>query len=111
VADDARHAVIGGGLSAALLLAVMVFIISRFGMRIPLQRFFMISAYLMIALAFVFVGKGIAALQEAGSLAHTLVAFPRIDLLGIYPNLEGLTAQALVLIVAALLVWRQRRAG
>lgn|SRR5690554_557657 len=111
VAEDARHAVIGGGLAATLLLLLIVFIISRFGMRIPLQRFFMISAYLMIALAFIFVGKGIAALQEAGSVTHSLVAFPRIDLLGIYPSLEGLGAQALVLVLTALLVWRQRRLG
>lgn len=109
VADDARHAVISGGITAVLLLLAAVFIISRFGRRIPLQGFFMISAYLMIALAFIFVGKGVAALQEAGSLPQTIVDFPRIDMLGIYPNMEGLGAQALVLVLTAVLVWRSRR--
>ena len=65
----------------------------------------------MIPLAFVFAGKGVAALQEAGRLPMDPVSFPRIELLGIYPNLQGLLLQAVVVGAAvALLLWQKRKA-
>ena len=54
----------------------------------------------MIALAVIFVGKGVAALQEAGKLPFDPVDIPRIDLLGIYPSWQSLLAQVLVLAAA-----------
>jgi high-affinity iron transporter len=50
-------------------------------------------------------GKGIAALQEAGRLPSSLVNFPRIDLLGIYLNLEGLGMQPGLMLATLLLLW------
>ncbi|MBQ0753403.1 MAG: hypothetical protein KBT87_06980, partial [Gammaproteobacteria bacterium] len=74
--------------------------------------FFTVTAYLMIALAFVFAGKGVAALQEAGRIPMDPVNFPRIELLGICPNLQGLLLQALVLALAiGLLLWQKRKAA
>jgi len=59
----------------------------------------------MFALAVVFAGKGIAALQEAGKLPLDPISFPRIDLLGIYPNLQGLAMQGSLLMLAILMLW------
>ncbi len=59
-----------------------------------------------------FAGKGIVALQEAGTLPVSSIAFPRVDLLGIYPTVQSLAAQAVLIIGAALhygLSLRQRR--
>lgn len=109
VGADAQGSVVGGALVALAALILVAMIILRFGMRLPLGQFFTVTAYLMIALAVVFVGKGVAALQEAGRLAFTPVTFPRVDLLGIYPNAQGLTLQVMVLSLAVFLWWRQNR--
>jgi high-affinity iron transporter len=112
VDTTAHNAVLGGAVAGAALLAVITVLINRFGMRLPLSKFFTITAYLMIALAFVFAGKGVAALQEAGRIPMDPVNFPRIELLGIYPNLQGLVLQALVLALAiGLLLWQKRKAA
>ena len=49
-------------------------------------------------MAVVLVGKGTAALQEAGMLGISAVSFPRIDVLGVHPSLQTLLAQAAVLL-------------
>ena len=43
--------------------------------------------------------QGIAALQEAGPLPFDPVNFPGIPALGVYPNLQGLVSQALVILL------------
>jgi high-affinity iron transporter len=66
----------------------------------------------MAILAVVLAGKGVAALQEAGLLDLHPLALPRIELLGFFPTIEGVAAQALTL---AILVggfwWSRHRAG
>ena len=44
-------------------------------------------------------GKGIAALQEAGWVPVHQVSFPSFPLVGVYPNLQSLLLQALLVIV------------
>ena len=61
-------------------------------------------------LAVVLAGKGIAALQEAGWLPVSVIEFPRIALLGIYPTLQGVATQLLVVAVLAAGLWYNRRA-
>ena len=83
-----------------------------FGVELPFLKF-LNSFGFFVALAFVFTGKGIAALQEAGSLSISPVPGPTIDLLGIYPNLQVLVMQALVVIltVGAFIYDRRARAA
>ncbi len=90
-------AVIGGFFAAAVALAVISWLLFRYGMRLPLGPFFAVSSILMALLAVVFVGKGVAALQEAGRLAIDVVPFPRVPALGVYPTEQSLTAQMVVL--------------
>jgi len=48
----------------------------------------------------VLTGKAVAALQEAGYLPLSwLQGWPRVELLGLYPTVEGVAAQALVVLV------------
>jgi high-affinity iron transporter len=61
----------------------------------------------MFILAIIFAGKGVAALQEAGVIASSHITFFRVDLLGIYPNLQGLTVQ-LILIVMTVFLWKKK---
>jgi len=98
-----RMALSGLGAGVAVL-AILAWIILRYSARLPLRQFFSVTGLLMFVLALVFAGKGVAALQEAGYIPVSPVTFPRIDLLGIYPNLQGLLLQ-FGLLLLALFLW------
>jgi high-affinity iron transporter len=108
VQPEAHSAVFSGAGVAILMLVLTTWVIFKFGMKLPLKQFFTISAVLMVTLAFMFAGKGIAALQEAGRIASTAVPGPTIDLLGIYPNAQSLGLQAVVLVLAVAVVVMDR---
>jgi len=75
----------------------------RYSRTLPIGTFFKYSAILIAVLAVVLAGKGVGALQEAGMIPITpLGAVPRITLLGLFPTLEAVAAQ--LLMMAALLV-------
>jgi high-affinity iron transporter len=93
---------LGIGLAGVILL-ITVFSMIRFGLRIPLQQFFRVSSWLIFIFAIIFIGQGIHGLEEAGKVPVWPVPLPRIDLLGLYPNLFGLSIQALVLALALFL--------
>ena len=95
---------LGAGIGAGgAVLAVLYVAINRFGVRLPLKPLFGVTGTLLYYMAFVFAGKGIAELQEAGALSLTPVAWaPRVPVMGIYPTAESLVAQ-LVLVLLALL--------
>lgn len=94
------HALLAGLAAGALLLSVLSWLILRTSARMPIGKFFSISSILVAVLAVVLAGKGIAALQEAGVLAATLFSGPRIELLGIFPNVESVVTQVFVALVA-----------
>jgi high-affinity iron transporter len=98
------------GIAVALIaLAVLGVALFKFALKLPLKAFFGSTAILMIVLAVIMTGKGIAALQEAGLLALSQIQLPTISWLGIYPTVQGLAAQALVLVLAAVLLLKARR--
>lgn len=104
--------ILGGAGAAALLLVLAAWGLFKLGVRLPLRQFFGASAVLMIALALVFAGKGVAALQEAGRLPSSGIPFlPRIDLLGIYPSWQGVAVQLVMIAVAIGLVVHNNRAS
>lgn len=108
--NDGQGMVVWGFVAAALALVAIAWGIFRFSLRLPLKLFFGVNSALLYLLAVVFAGKGVAALQEAGKLPISAVDFPRIDLLGIYPNLETLGLQALLITIAVVFVIMNRRA-
>lgn len=103
-------AILAGGGAAAVVLAGMAWAMLRYSRKLPIAQFFAISSMLISVLAVVLAGKGIAALQEAGWLPVSVIGFPRIALLGIYPTLQGILAQLLIVAVVAMGVWYNRRA-
>jgi high-affinity iron transporter len=87
--------------------------------RLPLKPFFAVTSALLYYMAFVFAGKGVAELQEGGLISTTIISGgPRWPALGIYPTVESLIAQGILLtLLLGALVWtfvmepgRQRRA-
>lgn len=103
--------VLFGFFAAAVLLALLGWFILRYSTRLPLRQFFMATGALVFVLALIFTGKGIAALQEAGKLDATLINIPKIELLGIYPNIEGVGMQLLILAALIGVLWWQRHHG
>jgi high-affinity iron transporter len=94
---------LGGLISGAVVLLGIAWLIFRLGVRLPLKLFFRANATLLTVLAVVFAGHGIAALQEAGKLRVDPVSFPEIQVLGIYPTLESLGVQ--LILVTACITW------
>lgn len=106
-------AVIAGALAASAVLAVIAFVMLRYSRTLPIGKFFAYSSALVAVLAVVLIGKGSAALQEAGYLPVTpWPGLPRSELLGIYPTRETIVAQ---LVMGAMLVlgflWNRRSAA
>ena len=65
----------------------MYIAISRFGLRLPLRPFFGVTSAFLYYMAFVFAGKGVAELQEGGTLPTTIVlGAPRVPALGSIPQ-------------------------
>jgi hypothetical protein len=66
-----------------------------------------VTSALLYYMAFVFAGKGVAELQEGGYLTMTIVSgAPRVPALGVYPTLESLAVQGLLLLLLLVaLVW------
>lgn len=92
------HLLAGLGLGI-VILAVIAYVMLRTSARLPIGQFFAISSALVAVLAVVLMGKGVAALQEAGMLDVTPLDVPSVDLLGIYPSMQTLIAQVVVLLV------------
>ena len=103
-------AVVGGLLVGAVALVMVYVAIYRFGLKVPLRPFFGISGAMLYYMAFVFAGKGVADLQEAGLVRTSVIEWaPRIPVLGIYPTLESLALQLLLIVLLIVaVVWLQR---
>jgi len=103
--QDSSAILAGLGLGLAVL-AVIAFALLRLGTRLPIGQFFRFSSILIAVLAVVLVGKGVAALQEAGWISQALAAVPQIEWLGLYPTWQSILAQ---LAVAAIAIFGFRR--
>jgi high-affinity iron transporter len=89
-----------GMLLGFVVLAVIFTGVYRFGIRIPLRPFFAVTSTLLYFMAFVFMGKGIRELQEGNAMPVTILpGFPQIDALGIYPTVETVLAQLVLLVL------------
>ena len=102
--------ILGLALGAAALVVLYVGIM-RLGMRIPMKLFFAVTGALLYYMAFVFAGKGIAELQEGRIIGTTVIPaleWLRVPFLGIYPTLQSLALQGLLLLLA-IVAWAVMR--
>ncbi len=101
--------VIPGIVLALVVLTFISYIIFVLQRRLPLNRIFSITSAVLLIMAFVFIGKGVKELQEAGVFPARFIDFvPHIELLGIYPTLESLIAQGFVIFVVLAILLRRR---
>ena len=106
-------AVLAGMLAGAVALVAVYVAINHFGVKVPLKPFFGVTSAMLYYMAFVFAGKGIAGLQEAGIVTTTVVEWaPRLPVFGIYPTVQSLALQGvlvLLLVVAVVFIGMRRR--
>jgi high-affinity iron transporter len=111
-AEGRVGALVAGAAAGFALLALIALLMLRFSRRLPIAKFFSYSSALIAVLAVVLAGKGVAALQEAGLVGVVPVRWaPRIAMLGLYPTVQGLSAQAVTLAILLTGFGRNRRAS
>ncbi|MGQ0647979.1 MAG: FTR1 family protein [Gemmatimonadaceae bacterium] len=96
---DGAGAPIGLGIVLGFaVLAVLFTLFYRYGVKIPLRPFFAVTSGLLYYMAFVFMGKGFRELQEGNLVSITVLpGWPHVEAMGIYPSVETLMAQTLLL--------------
>lgn len=93
---------LAGLMVGGAILAVIFTLFWKYGIRIPLRPFFGVTSVLLYYMAFVFMGKGIRELQEGGLIGITVLpGWPHVDAMGIFPSVETLLGQALLLVLFA----------
>ena len=98
--ENSHHAILGGFAAGVAALLAATFVIFKLGLRIPLKYFFGVTGTLLYIMAFIFAGTGINQLQAAGWVPATPLNFPpAVPLLGIYPTMETLAVQGLLVCI------------
>ncbi len=94
-----------GILAGFAALAVIFTLFYRYGVKIPMRPFFTVTSVLLYYMAFVFLGKGIRELQEGNLINITVLKdAPSIPSMGIFPSVETLAAQAILILLFIFMV-------
>ncbi|MDR1862891.1 MAG: FTR1 family iron permease [Treponema sp.] len=105
---------LGFGIGSALLVVVYI-LIRVLSLRLPLKPFFLGTSVLLFVMSVSFTGAGIKELQEGNVIPVTMLPFKfiTVDILGIYPTLETLIPQILLLgvTIAVFVIQLKRNAG
>jgi high-affinity iron transporter len=103
---------LGFGIGCVILVVIYLFI--RFlSIRLPLKPFFLGTSVLLFVMSIAFMGNGVKELQEGNVVGVTAIpGMGSVDILGIYPTLETLIPQFLLLAVTvAVFIFQIRRKG
>src|SRR6266849_10875750 len=96
-----RQAIFVGVIAGTLALALAFIGLRKVTFMIPIGPVFTATSVLLYALAVVFAGQGIASFQESGVIGATFVSHvPTVPMLGLYPTIQTLIAQGILLILA-----------
>lgn len=99
---DENRGMIWLGMAVAAVILVVLFVLIRYGtLVIPMKPFFIATSILLFIMSISFAGGGVKELQEADVVGVTPVSWVQsIDLLGIYPTVETLLPQAVMVVLA-----------
>jgi high-affinity iron transporter len=90
--------IVWGFAAGIAVTAIIGYLVFKLAVRIPLKYFFSATSLLLYFLCFILIGKGIHELQGAGIFGITFVNYiPRIETLGLYPTLETLIPQTVII--------------
>lgn len=97
--DGQQTAVAAGAVTALTLVIGLAPLALKYSVKIPMRTLFRFSSLVISFLCVILAGKGIHALQEAGVLPISFTwSWLRVDLLGVYPTVETILAQAVILV-------------
>jgi high-affinity iron transporter len=89
-----------GIVSGLIVLALIFTLFYRYGVKIPMRPFFTVTSVLLYYMAFVFMGKGIRELQEGNVVPITVMrGLPNVPSMGIFPSVETLIGQLVLVIL------------
>ncbi|RYZ83624.1 MAG: iron permease, partial [Proteobacteria bacterium] len=111
--DPSGQSIAGlGVLSSLLILIVLSYFAVKESKKLPLARLFQICSWTMMVLAVILIGKGLHSLQEAGYVGVRPAPVPiRVDLLGVYPTLQTLIAQLVLIALFAFLLLNDKKSA
>ncbi|MDR2767670.1 MAG: FTR1 family iron permease [Treponema sp.] len=91
------------GFAAGIVILVFVYIAIRvLSIRLPLKPFFLGTSALLFIMSVSFIGNGVKELQEGNVIGVSPIPLVHsVDILGIYPTLETLVPQIILLLVSA----------
>jgi high-affinity iron transporter len=96
-----RHAIFVGVIAGSMALAFAFVGLRKMTSMIPIGPVFRATSILLYGLAVVFAGQGIASFQESGVVGATFVSHvPTVAMLGLYPTVQTLAAQGILLLLA-----------
>jgi high-affinity iron transporter len=91
--------VVAGLLVGLIGLGLIYRIIRSTSIKLPLRTFFKVTGFVLFGMAIVFAGNGVFELQSSGLLKISPIAFlgAGVPWLGLHPNVQVLSVQALLL--------------
>ena len=91
---------VGLGFLVGLVALIIVYLIIKyFSLKIAIKPFFLITSAIIFYMSIVFVGKGVMELVEGKLFVPTILGgFPTITWLGLYPYVESLAPQTIMII-------------
>lgn len=94
------YSMLAAGFGTGVIALIILFFLLKAGaIRIPIKPFFMITSAIIFYMAIVFTGKGIMELVEGKVFQPALIeGFPTLTWLGIYPYMQSLIPQAVLVI-------------
>lgn len=95
---------------AVIILAIFGFMIIYYSVKIPIHVFFKVATFVIYFLAFKMLGISIHALQISKVFStSTVINFPFVDWIGLYPTWETTLPQLLLVVVILFMTWVVRK--
>ncbi|MEH7180017.1 FTR1 family protein [Neobacillus vireti] len=99
-----------GIILAVIILAIFGFTIIYYSVKIPIHVFFKVATFVIYFLAFKMLGISIHALQISKVFStSTVINFPFVDWIGLYPTWETTLPQLLLVVVILFMTWGVRK--
>jgi high-affinity iron transporter len=96
-----RHAICIGVVAGTVALALAFVGLRKVTFMVPIGPVFTATSVLLYVLAVIFAGQGVASFQESGVIGATFVGHvPTLPMLGLYPTIQTLIAQGILLVLA-----------
>ncbi|MGE6555695.1 FTR1 family protein [Exiguobacterium artemiae] len=103
-------ALAGGIVLAITLIGILSLAVIYLGVRLPINRLFLVATGLIYLMAFKILGASLHALQITGILPiHVMSYMPSLPWMGIYPTYETIVPQAGLCLLIGFLIYRRRQ--